>query len=292
MIRFVYFVLLTGVMVSLSSADDSPTNSPSVTKVGEIKSDYPSIVPPVWPESTSPPSPVPLCDDDVFETYSSVQPLMADQPSSFPSDSPISVSLDNPIKSDYPSIVPPLWPENTSPPSPGPLHDDDAFETYSVVPYWSAYPSLAPSTVPSAFPSDQSSSVPSDYPSSVPSDYPSSVPSDYPSSVPSDFPSSIPSDYPSVVPSSDPSTVPTSYPSYNSSSAPSVSPGDVPSVILKALDGFVIADTPEHAVTQASAVEEGIISGKGKNSKKTRRAASKEPKKSRKNMGLLRKRMK
>eukprot|EP00977_Amphora_coffeiformis_P020504 scaffold8318_cov175-Amphora_coffeaeformis.AAC.3 len=238
MIGFLHFLLLVGGMLWLSSADESPTLSPSVQD----------------------------------------------------------------IKSDYPSIVPPIWPESTSPPSPGPLHDDDAFESHSVVLSLSTFPSLSPSTSafpsnqPSSVPSDKPSSVPSDYPSAIPSDFPSSVPSDNPSTVPSDHPSSVPSDYPSALPSDIPSAVPTSYPSYNPSSTPSSLPSDVPSVVFEALGGFVIADAPEQIVTRPPTVEVDSLpevppSGKGKKSKMRRTATSYEPNKFSKVVRLLRKRI-
>ena len=92
-------------------------------------------------------------------------------------------------KSDYPSIVPPIWPETTSPPSPIVLHDDAVPDDDEIAPIPDSSPSSDPST----------SSFPSDLPSSVPSDMPSMVPSDMPSFVPSLLPSEEPSLLPTIV---------------------------------------------------------------------------------------------
>jgi hypothetical protein len=171
------------------------------------------------------------------------------------------------VKSDYPSIVPQIWPEMTNPPYAHDLHDDlveldftisDATDDESFT--TSNYPSQEPSDVPSYMPSDFPSSVPSDFPSNVPSDFPSNVPSDLPSMVPSDFPSYVPSGQPSYYPSEVPSSDPSSDPSFIPSSDPS------PSVRFSTFGGEVFA-YPSVAVSTLPVATSDGKSGKDRKRK-------------------------
>lgn len=162
------------------------------------------------------------------------------------------------IKSDYPSIVPQIWPEGTSPPSPMVLHDDydDEFGQLS----------MPPSSSPTG--------------SSFPSDYPSSVPSDYPSFVPSDMPSFVPSDMPSFVPSSMPSL--------------SEEPSSLPTILFEAFGNVVIDDAPQgedSTVDPENHLPETRSKSASRSMKKRRTRSDEKPKKRTKIVRLLRARL-
>ena len=160
------------------------------------------------------------------------------------------------IKSDYPSIVPPIWPEVTNLPTLVPIHDDalpdDDTSVYSGS--LSSFPSSSPSV----------SAIPSDFPSNVPSDMPSMVPSDMPSMVPSDMPSMVPSDMPS----------------------------DLPTIVFEAFGNVVIDDAGEDGLAlEQNGLPETPAKGRTANSKKRRTQSEAKPKKRTKIVRLLRARL-
>lgn len=188
------------------------------------------------------------------------------------------------IMSDYPSIVPPVWPEATNLPTLYPLNDDLLAED-------DAFGASSDGQNPSRLMPIQSSGVtasrrllPSDFPSAVPSDFPSAVPSDFPSDVPSmvssDIPSMVPSDVPSTVPSFFPSDMPSSVPSSFPSSTPSDSPSKTSESTLVFFDllgvepfqDFAPPNMPEN--DSLPEVPASSMSRKGK--RKMRRAAALE----------------
>lgn len=128
------------------------------------------------------------------------------------------------VMSDYPSIVPPVWPEVTNLPTLNPLHDDMVVEDEGFVFGGSLDGGRPPPRGQRVTQTSRRLLLPSDFPSSQPSDVPSMVPSDMPSMVPSDMPSMVPSDMPSMVPSDLPSMVPTFFPSDMPSFVPSSYP--------------------------------------------------------------------
>ena len=177
------------------------------------------------------------------------------------------------FKSDYPSMVPPTWPEVTSPPSPQILHDD-------FVPGDDAIDEL----VDNISPLSQS-------PSAVPSDMPSMVPSDLPSMVPSDLPSMVPSDMPSMVPSVTPSSSPSFMPTFKK---PSTWPSSYPTVVFEAFGNVIVDDAPHgddgFGFEQQNYLPETPAPGKGRpmKSKKRRILGGEKPPKQSKVIRLLR----